>query len=417
MSGARTADVVVIGAGPAGAAAAYWLASHGHEVVVVERRTFPRSKGCGDIITPRAVRQLIDMGLGDDVDHWHPLDAIRTAFTDRRQLIEWPRHAGTARHGLVVRRRDLDETVAANAEQAGATLLLGHEAIEPVVDRGFVRGAVVRSPLGATSTIHAPLVVVADGANSTFGRSLGTFRTRGWPYAAAIRSYWDSPRHAERTMEMHFDITDRDGIALPGYGWVAPVGDGTVNIGVGVLSTARDFKSTNVAHLLDAFAARLADDWQIEPATATGVVRVGRIPMGGSVQPTAGPSFLVVGDAAATASPFSGAGIDVAYESGRLAADVVHDAITESGPTALQRYPKLLDERYGEQNKTGRLWARALARPAAMRRLGWLATRSPSSGEGVLRMMTGTLRPDHHVGIPETVSRLAATALRLAPDA
>lgn len=416
MTGTRTADVVVIGGGPAGAAAGYWLASHGHRVVVVERRTFPRSKACGDVLTPRSVQQLRDMGLGHEIDRWQRLDTVRVVSHGREVDLDWPRHPQVARHGLVARRRELDLLVAGRAEGAGATVLFGHEAVEPVVERGFVRGAVVRDPAGATTRVLAPYVVVADGANSTFGRSLGTFRTRGWPYAAAIRSYWASPRHDEHRLELAVDVTDRAGNIVPGYGWVAPVGDGTLNIGVGLLSTAKDFKGTNVAHLLDSFVASIAERWEIDPTATAGVVRVGRVPMGGSVQPTAGPNFLVVGDAAGAASPFSGTGIDASYETGRMAADVLHDALTESGATALQRYPKLLADRYGEHYKTARLWARLLGRPTAMRQVSALAVRSESFADGMLRVMTGALRPDH-LGLPEFGTSLARTAQKLAPDA
>lgn len=416
MTGTRTADVVVIGGGPAGAAAGYWLASHGHLVVVVERRTLPRSKACGDIVTPRAVQQLRDMGLTREIERWQRLDTVRVVSHGREVDLDWPRHPQIPRHGLVARRRELDLLVAGRAEGAGATVLFGHEAVEPVVERGFVRGAVVRGPSGETTRVLAPYVVVADGANSTFGRSLGTFRTRGWPYAAAIRSYWPSPRHDEHRLELAVDVTDRAGNIVPGYGWVAPVGDGTLNIGVGLLSTAKDFKGTNVAHLLDQFVASIAERWEIDPGATAGVVRVGRVPMGGSVQPTAGPNFLVVGDAAGAASPFSGTGIDASYETGRMAADVLHDALTESGPTALQRYPKLLDDRYGEHYKTARLWARLLGRPTAMRQVSALAVRSESFADGMLRVMTGALRPDH-LGLPELGTGLARTTQKLAPDA
>ena len=244
-----------MGGGPAGAAAAAWLARRGHRVSVVERRTFPRSKACGDVVTPRAVRQLHDLGLGHVVAAAHRLDGVRVVHDGRNREFDWPDHHDSATYGVVMRRRDLDLAVLDHAEDCGATVLYGHEAVEPVVERGFVRGALVRTPGGTVRTVPARYVVVADGANSSFGRALGTTRTRSWPYAAAIRSYWPSPRHGEHHLEVVPELVDRNGQALPGYGWVAPVGDGTVNVGVGLLSTARDFKGTNVAHLLDATAA------------------------------------------------------------------------------------------------------------------------------------------------------------------
>jgi geranylgeranyl reductase family protein len=410
------ADVLVIGAGPAGAAAAYWLAANGHRVVVVERRTFPRSKACGDLVTPRAVQQLEAMGLGDALGRWHRIDGLQLVGHGRDRRLAWPRHPDAPDHAVVARRRELDELVAHHAADAGAEVLFGHDAVEPIVERGFVRGAVVRSALGALVEVHASYVVVADGANSTFGRALGTSRSRDWPWATAIRSYWPSPRHADASMEVSLDIVDRQGVAVPAYGWVAPVGDGTVNAGVGLLSTARDFKSLNVAHLLDAYVADAAERWQLDPGASTGVVRVGRVPMGASVQPNAGPTFLVVGDAAGAASPFTGAGIDAAYETGRLAAQVLDDALGDGGPTALQRYPRLLADAYGDPYKSARLWDRLIARSAVVRRVGGWATRSQTVADAALRIMTGSLRDDAFA-LPEAASRAATAVLRAAPDA
>jgi flavin-dependent dehydrogenase len=368
------------------------------------------------VLTPRAVRQLLDLGLADAVERWHRVDAIRLVRGDRTRRLAWPEHHDTATHGLVVRRRDLDRTVLDHAVACGAEALEGHDAIEPLVERGFVRGAIVRDPSGELRSMSARYVIVADGANSAFGRTLGTFRTRRWPFAAAIRSYWASPRADDTELEVSLDLVDRNGDALPGYGWVAPVGDGTVNIGVGVLSSARDFKGTNVAHLLDVFVEQIADRWQIEPSEATGRVRVARIPMGGSVQPTAGPTFLVVGDAAGVASPFTGAGIDAAYETGRMAADVVHRALAEAGPTALQGFPRQMADIYAEQYQLARLWGRLLGRPAVMSRVAGAAVRSGAVGDTLLRIMSGSLRHDEF-GTPETVARLATTVLTVAPEA
>lgn len=409
-------DVLVVGGGPAGATAAYWLAHHGHSVTLVERRDFPRSKACGDVVTPRAVRQLDDMGLGTIGDRWHRHDGLRVASHGRSRDLAWPRHPDLADHGLVARRRELDAVLTRHAAAAGAVVLHGHDAIEPIVERGFARGAVVRSALGTTARVEADYLVVADGANSVFGRSLGTFRTRGWPYATAIRSYWHSPRHAENFIEASFDLTDRADNILPGYGWVAPVGDGTVNVGVGLLSTSRDFRGTNVAHLLDEHVGGLADRWGLTPDRPTGVVRIGRIPMGGSVRPTAGPTYLVVGDAAAVASPFTGLGIDAAMETGRIAADVLHEALVDHSPSTLQRFPRLLDEAYAEHHKMARLFGRLMGRPTAMRQLSHGMVRSETLAELVLRISSGALRPDH-LGAPEAVDRLTRAVMKLAPDA
>ena len=189
-------------------------------------------------------------------------------------------------HGYVVRRRELDQLVAANAERAGATLLAGPRGGAPDRRPGLrARAPSVSVADGGRVEVRAEFTIVADGANSRFGRALGTFRTREWPYGTAIRTYWESPRHAEPWIESALDVKDRNGNPMPGYGWIFPVGDGTVNIGVGLLSTFRDFKSVNTTHLLDAYAHQIAERWQIDAAHPECRPTSGRIPMGGSVGP------------------------------------------------------------------------------------------------------------------------------------
>jgi geranylgeranyl reductase family protein len=409
-------DVLIVGGGPAGAAAAYWLAREGHDVTVLEKKSFPREKTCGDGLTPRAVKQLDDMGLTPRLEKFHRYHGLRATGMGHELELEWPSHPIYPQHGYVVRRRDLDQLVAENAVTAGATVLEGHEALAPIVERGFVRGATVQNPDGETIDLLARYIVVADGANSRFGRALGTSRLREWPYGTAIRTYFDSPRHADPWIESALDVKDRNGNPMPGYGWIFPVGDGTVNIGVGLLSTFRDFKSVNTSHLLDAYAHQVADRWQIDPEVPTQRATSGRIPMGGSVGPKQGPTYLVIGDAAGAVNPFNGEGIDYAYETARMAADVLHQALADNDPTALQRYPKLLDDEYGQYFKVARLFARVIGRPALMRELTRAGMNSRTLMEWVLRIMANLLRPDE-VGPAEAAYKAASAIARLAPNA
>src|SRR5437016_7809113 len=137
-------DVVVVGGGPAGASAAYWLAEAGHNVVVVEKKRFPREKTCGDGLTPRAVRQLNEMGLDGRLEEYHRFVGLRSMAHGLTLELEWPRHADYPSYGYVVTRRNLDEMVADQAVKAGATLWPATEAAEPLVENGLVAGAGVK---------------------------------------------------------------------------------------------------------------------------------------------------------------------------------------------------------------------------------------------------------------------------------
>jgi menaquinone-9 beta-reductase len=413
-----TLDALVIGGGPGGAAASYWLAKAGHDVAFVERKTFPREKTCGDGLTPRAVHQLHEMGLEPAIvaaGH-HRYDGLRAIAHGITLELQWPEHPVFPSHGYVVRRRDLDMLVADHAVAAGATLHQGTEAVAPLVEGGLVRGAVVRDKAsGQERELRARYVVVADGANSRFGRALGASRNRSFPQGMAIRGYYESPLHDDPWIESALDVRDRAGNSLPGYGWIFPVGDGTINVGIGLLSTFRDWKSVNTSHLMDEFSHTAPAYWGISPSTSCGPPTGGRLPMGGSVTPNVGPTWVLIGDAAGTINPFNGEGIDYAYETGRLAADLISEALTTGDGMALQRYPRLLDEEYGLYFKVARVFAKVIGNPALLNELTRVGMHSRTLMEWVLRIMANLLRPDE-VGPAEAVYKVVAQLARIIPE-
>ncbi|MEO8162388.1 MAG: FAD-dependent oxidoreductase, partial [Ilumatobacteraceae bacterium] len=239
---------------------------------------------------------------------------------------------------------------------------------------------------------------------------------KAWPYGTAIRTYWESPRHAEPWIESALDVQDRNGNSMPGYGWIFPVGDGTINIGVGLLSTFKKFKDVNTSHLLTSYAHMIADRWEINPDQPQGKATSGKIPMGGSVGPKVGPNFLVVGDAAGSVNPFNGEGIDYAYETARMASEVIHDALMSGDPAALLRYQQRIDDEYGDYFKVARLFARVIGRPVLMRELSRVGIHSRTLMEWVLRIMANLLRPDE-TGPAEAAYKAAAVIVRRMPNA
>ncbi|HEV8649607.1 MAG TPA: geranylgeranyl reductase family protein [Actinomycetes bacterium] len=409
-------DVVVVGGGPSGAAAAYWLAEAGHDVLVVEKSRFPRDKTCGDGLTPRAVRQLHDMGLATPLGEFHRFGGLRSVAHGITLELEWPRHPEFPPYGYVVPRRHLDEMVAGAAVKAGATLWQATEATAPVVEGGLVVGARVRhKDTGTIEDVRGRYLLVADGANSRFGRALGTARARRYPLGMAIRGYYRSPGHAEDWIESHLDLRDAKGDALPGYGWIFPVGDGTVNVGVGLLSTFRDWKAINTSRLMEAFVATAPAHWGLSPETATCAPTGGRLPMGNSVEPSAGPTWLVVGDAAGAINPFNGEGIAYAYETGRLAAEVFDEALRTGDGLALSRYPAQLADAYGLYFRVARAFVRAIGNPVVMRELTRVGMRSRTLMEWILRIMSNMLRPDE-LGPAEAAYKLVERLVAVGPE-
>jgi geranylgeranyl reductase family protein len=389
-------EVVVIGAGPAGASCAYWLAKAGHEVVVVEKKSFPREKTCGDGLTPRAVRQLEDMGLGAELASSHRYEGLRSHGFGCTLELPWPETPGLPRHGYVVTRKDLDALVAARAVKAGAELWEHTEAVGPVLDGGLAQGArlVASGEGGRSGEVRGEYLVVADGANSRFGWALGTSRQRSYPQGMALRGYWSSPLSSEPWIDSWLDVRDAEGRSVPGYGWVFPLGDGRVNVGVGLLSTSSVWKGANTARLMEAFCQTLPPEWGVSKETVLGPLTGGRLPMGLSVGPRSGPRHLVVGDAAGAINPFNGEGIAYGYETGRLAAEVIAEALASGNPAALATYEDVLSARYGLYYKVARAFVSAISHPQVMRICVATGMHSRTLMEWVLRIMSNSLRPD-----------------------
>jgi geranylgeranyl reductase family protein len=409
-----TADVLIIGGGPSGTAAAAQLARRGHRVIVVERDLLVRADRGSALLTPRAMATLRQLDLVDLHD-LHRVRQVRLTYDDRSTSTGWPSHPSYPSYSAVVPRATFDQQMMEAAVDEGATLLAGHEAIDPIVERGFVRGAKVVGSDGIAFEARAAFTIVADGANSRFGRALGTFRRPTWPYAVGHRATYRSPLHDAGEVELMVDLRDRSGTPITGYGWMLPAGDGTVSVGVMMMSTSPSFRVLNPAHVLDQIVTDHGARWHLgaEPVRPGGG---GRVPLGLSVGPSAGPTYLLIGDAVGAANPLSGAGIESALETGALAAEVVDEALQTDSAAALQQYTRLLNDRYGAFYKVGRLSNRLLGQPAMSRRINQLAARRKPAADALMRMATNELRPGR-AGIAEAAYRIGRATSLVAPDA
>jgi menaquinone-9 beta-reductase len=421
----RVHDVVVVGAGPAGAACAYWLADAGWDVVVVEKKEFPREKTCGDGLTPRAVRQLADMGLEGALAGSHRYTGLRAFGFGHSVEMRWPEHPNFPDYGYTITRHDLDGMVAAHAAEAGATLLQGTEVVAPVLDESTSTSGPLPALTGVTvrekgrdtlRAISGRYVVVADGSNSRIGRMLGTARRRDLPLGMALRGYYRSERHDDPFIESHLDIRDAEGNVVPGYGWIFPMGDGRINVGVGLLSTDQRWKGLNTTNLMDAFVGYAPPSWGLSPETSLGPPTGGKLPMGLSVGPRAGANVLVAGDAGGVINPFNGEGIAYGYETGRLAAAALGHALSGEGVAALADYDRELDAAYGPYFKVARAFVHLISHPEAMRLCVSLGMRSELVMKQLLRIMANLMRPDA-TGPAELSYRAMELISRVLPDA
>jgi geranylgeranyl reductase family protein len=308
------------------------------------------------------------MGLGDAYGGWPRNAGLRVhGARGRVFLLPWPEIRGVPAFGLTQARIDLDELLVKRAAEAGATVMTATEAVRPLVTDGAVRGCILAQDSDDPFLVRADVVVAADGSSSRVGQALGHDRDPKRPMAVAIRQYFRSPRDGDPWLDSYLELRSGDEL-LPGYGWVFPMGDGTVNVGLGMLSTSKHFQSTNYRRLLASWAAEVAPEWGYTPDDAVAKPRSASLPMAGSRFPALHKGVMFVGDAAGVVNPGNGEGIAYAMETGQLAAEAGLAMLASGGDRArLDAYPRALDERYGSYFTIGRVFAKLIGDPRIMR--------------------------------------------------
>jgi menaquinone-9 beta-reductase len=329
----RKSDVVVIGAGPAGSAAAAWAVRNGRDVLVVDSAEFPRDKACGDGLTPRAVAELELLGLGEWLDGRIRHHGLRMSGFGADVEIGWPGPSFPPTSSAVPR-TELDDRIRSVAADEGAKMLLGVKVVDVKHDS---TGRVSAVLLDDGAELSCRELIVADGARSTLGRTLGREWHRETVYGTAIRGYIATPRSNEPWITSHLELRSPDGDILPGYGWIFPLGNGEVNIGVGALATAKRPADVALRPLMSYYTALRREEWGFTGAPRAGLSAL--LPMGGAVSGVAGPNWMLIGDAAACVNPLNGEGIDYGLETGRLAAELLGTGdLTEVWPAELRRH-------------------------------------------------------------------------------
>ena len=407
-------DAVVIGAGPSGSSCAYWLASSGYRVALVEKKVFPREKTCGDGLTPRAVYQLQKMGLTDKLRQFHRYDGLRSIAFGRTLELPWPKHPILPDYGYVARRSEIDQLVASNAERQGVDIYMGYEAKEPEfsTETGAISTVYIEDKNQRRFALNTRYVSVCEGSTPRFGRHVGLVRNKSYPMGMAIRGYYRSPMHDDPWIESHLDLVDKNGDFLPGYGWIFPVGDGTINVGVGLLSTFKGYKDINTSRLMETFCEIAPSYWEISPETSCGPPTGGKLPTGGSTGPKVGINWVVAGDSAGLVNPFNGEGIAYGYETGAMAADAIICAIKNDDPRELHTYTDALTKEFGQYYKVARMFVKYIGNPRVMRECVRVGMHSKPLMSWLLRIMANLMRPEEK-GIAENAYKaLAAIVAR-----
>jgi len=363
--------VLVVGAGPAGSAAAAWAAQAGYDVLLADAAVFPRDKTCGDGLTPRAIGELQRLGLEDWLRAHTVNQGLRAHGFGQTLLLPWP--GGTLpAWGSAVARTELDDHLRTTAIKAGAEAVDGARAVGVRMDGDRVAAVeLVRGSAkdGERFEVACDRLVVADGVRSPLGKLLGREWHRETVYGVAGRSYADSTMSDDPWISSHLELRDEQGQVLSGYGWIFPLGNGEVNVGVGTLATAKRPAEIAIKPLMAHYAAQRRADFGLgdELRMPTSAL----LPMGGAVSGVAGANWALIGDAAACVNPLNGEGIDYGLESGRLLVE------TMAEHTDLSRaWPALLREQYGEAFSIARRLAGLVTVPRVLPALGPAGMRS-----------------------------------------
>ena len=415
------ADVIVVGAGPSGSSAAYYLAQAGLDVLLIEKSTFPREKVCGDGLTPRAVKSLVAMGI--DVSEeagWLRNKGLRVIGGGMRLELDWPELSSYPGYGLVRTRASLDEQLARRAQAAGAKLLEGTTVTGPLLgDDGRIIGVEIGTDHperlhGSRRTYRARVVVAADGNSSRLSVAMGLRKRDDRPMGVAVRTYYTSPRHKDDYLESWLDLWDGKRL-LPGYGWIFGMGDGTSNVGLGMLNTSTAFGNTDYKELLRRWLGSMPEEWGYTEENRTEPIRGAALPMGFNRTPHYHRGLLLAGDAAGLVNPFNGEGIAYAMESGEILARVAAQALAR--PTAaetervLRGYPEVLQDTYGRYYTLGRVFVELIGRPKLMRYATARGMHHPQLMKFALKLLANLSDPRDG----DASDRIISAMTRLAP--
>ena len=414
------ADVIVVGAGPAGSATAAHLAQAGLAVALLEKSAFPREKVCGDGLTPRAVTQLVKLGIDTSAEAgWLQNKGLRILAGGMRLELPWPELASFPDYGLVRTRLDFDQMLARRAQKAGAALHEQTPATQPVIDERIGAGrrchGHARSAASATSCSRHPSswrpTATPAGSRSRWAcTQREPADGRGVPALLRVPA---PRRRLARVLAGAVGRRDGKTGCCPATAGSSAWATAPPTSGSGILNTSAAFGNVDYRRPAEALAGGHARGVGLRRGERTGPVRGAALPMGFNRKPHYNRGVLLVGDAGGMVNPFNGEGIAYAMESGELAAEIIAQALARPAglrrERALHGYPKALDDPYGGYYTLGRVLREAdrqarvscelltrhgMSHPTLMRFTFKLLANltDPSGGDAMDRIINGLTR-------------------------
>lgn len=418
------ADVIVVGAGPGGSSAAYHCAAAGLQVLLLDKASFPRDKICGDGLTPRAVAEMVRMGVPiREQDGWIRNTGLRVIGGGHVIELPWPELSSYPSFGLARARMSLDHLLVEHARAAGAKFQERTTVTGPLLDERTGRVIGVQAKVAGQDgpvIYRAPVVIAADGVSARLATGMGLEKRQDRPMGVAVRTYFRTPRHDDPMMESHLELWDGkpgESDLMPGYGWIFSLGDGSANVGLGSVSSTAAATTVNYKDLFAKWMANAPAEWEFTEEHQLGPVRGAALPMGFNRGPLYGRGLMLVGDAAGMISPFNGEGIAYALQAGRVAADSITQSLargTAAGrERALATYGTRMKDDLGGYYTLGRVFVKLIEHPQVMHLCTRYGLPRPLLMKFVHKLLADCYEP--HGG--DWADRVIAGLARMAPAA